>query len=81
MAVGTGSPESCDSNCKDPNTPGRYRSWKVMIHQLGIYARLAVMNEEKLTNGAWALMRSLCEYGNPSNEYTVAEVKKRIPLV
>ena len=37
---------------------------------------LAVMDEDMLTGRSWALMMSLCEYGNPWNKYTVAEVKK-----
>ena len=59
----------------DPNNLGEYRSWKVMMHQRGISAMLAVMDEDMLSDRSWALMESLCEYGNPWNKYTVAEVK------
>ena len=54
---------------------GEYRSWKVMMHQRGISAMLAVRDEDMLTGRSWALMMSLCEYGRPWNKYTVAEVK------
>ena len=63
-------------NYLKPNSQGDLRYRKVFVHQRGIGPRKAVRNERKLTDGTWALMDSMCEYGNPSNAYTWEQVKQ-----